>query len=77
MVARRVPAQAVPVDARSAMNLLGYPNRPPLLTIATARPALLVTLIFECPSTSMIVLAGTSASSMNRIAYPSSSTGWK
>ena len=41
--ARRVPALAVPVDARSAVTFLGYPNRSPLLAITTGR-ALLVTL---------------------------------
>jgi len=40
---RRVPALAVPVDARSAVTFLGYPNRSPLLAITTGR-ALLVTL---------------------------------
>ena len=40
---RRVPALAVPVDARSAVTFLGYPNRSPLLAISTGR-ALLVTL---------------------------------
>ena len=43
MAARRVPALAVPVDARSAVTFLGYPNRSPLLAITTGR-ALLVTL---------------------------------
>jgi hypothetical protein len=43
MPARRVPALALPVDARSAVSLLGYQNRPPLLTITTGR-SLLVTL---------------------------------
>jgi hypothetical protein len=38
---------------------------------------LILTLISECPSTSMIVLAGTSAAGMNWIAYPSSWMGWK
>jgi hypothetical protein len=41
---RRVPALAVPVDARSAVEFLAYPNRSPLLAITTGRPALLVTL---------------------------------
>jgi hypothetical protein len=41
---RRVPALAVPVDARSAVSFHGYPNRSPLLAITTGRPALLVTL---------------------------------
>ena len=43
MPARRVPALAVPVDARSGVVFLGYPNRSPLLTITTGR-SLLVTL---------------------------------
>ena len=38
-----MPALAVPVDARSAVTFLGYPNRSPLLAITTGR-ALLVTL---------------------------------
>ena len=44
MAARRVPAVAVPVDSGAVVDFLGYANRTPLLTIATARPALLVTL---------------------------------
>jgi hypothetical protein len=44
MAARRVPALALPVDARSGVSFRDYPNRTPLLSIATARPALLVTL---------------------------------
>jgi len=44
MAARRVPALAVPVDARSGVAFLPYANRSPLLTISTGRPALLVTL---------------------------------
>jgi hypothetical protein len=40
---RRVPALAVPVDARSAVTFLGYANRSPLLAITTGR-SLLVTL---------------------------------
>jgi hypothetical protein len=44
MAARRVPALALPVDARSGVSFRDYPNRTPLLCIATARPALLVTL---------------------------------
>jgi hypothetical protein len=40
----RVPALALPVDARSAVDLLGYTNRSPLLTIAAGRGSLLVTL---------------------------------
>jgi hypothetical protein len=44
MPARRVPALALPVDAKAAVCFRGYEHRTPLLTIATARPALLVTL---------------------------------
>jgi hypothetical protein len=44
MTARRVPALALPVDPRAGVSFRGYENRTPLLTIATARPALLVTL---------------------------------
>jgi hypothetical protein len=44
MPARRVPALALPVDPRAAVCFRGYEHRTPLLTIATARPALLVTL---------------------------------
>jgi hypothetical protein len=44
MPSRRVPVLALPVDARAGADFLGYANRSPLLTIATARPALLVTL---------------------------------
>jgi hypothetical protein len=44
MPARRVPALALPVDARAGVSFRGYEHRTPLLTIATARPALLVTL---------------------------------
>ena len=40
----RVPALAVPVDARAGAVFRGYAHRTPLLTIATGRPALLVTL---------------------------------
>jgi hypothetical protein len=43
MAPRRVPVLAVPVDAASAVDFLSYANRTPLLTIATARPALQVT----------------------------------
>ena len=43
MPPRRVPALAVPVDARSGVVFLDYPNRSPLLTITTGR-SLLVTL---------------------------------
>jgi hypothetical protein len=44
MAARRVPALALPVDPRAAVSFRGYEHRTPLLTIATGRPALLVTL---------------------------------
>ena len=44
MPARRVPALALPVDPRAGVSFLGYEHRTPLLTIATGRPALLVTL---------------------------------
>ena len=44
MAARRVPALALPVDPRAEVSFLGYEHRTPLLTIATGRPALLVTL---------------------------------
>ena len=44
MPARRVPALALPVDAKAGVSFRGYERRTPLLTIATARPALLVTL---------------------------------
>jgi hypothetical protein len=44
MPARRVPALALPVDARAGVAFRGYEHRTPLLTIATGRPALLVTL---------------------------------
>jgi hypothetical protein len=44
MPVRRVPALALPVDAKAGACFRGYANRTPLLTIATARPALLVTL---------------------------------
>lgn len=43
MAARRVPALAVPVDARSAVTFWPYPNRAPLLAISAGR-SLLVTL---------------------------------
>ena len=42
--ARRVPAVAVPVDGKAGVCFRGYEHRTPLLTIVTARPALLVTL---------------------------------
>ena len=44
MPARRVPALALPVDAKAGVSFLGYEHRTPLLTITTGRPALLVTL---------------------------------
>jgi hypothetical protein len=44
MPARRVPALALPVDARAGVSFRGYAHRTPLLTIATGGPALLVTL---------------------------------
>jgi hypothetical protein len=44
MPARRIPALALPVDAKAEVCFRGYEQRTPLLTIATARPALLVTL---------------------------------
>ena len=44
MPARRVPALALPVDVKAEVSFRGYENRTPLLTIATSRPSLLVTL---------------------------------
>ncbi len=44
MGARRVPALALPVDARAGVAFRGYEHRTPLLTITTGRSALLVTL---------------------------------
>jgi hypothetical protein len=44
MPARRVPALALPVDARAGVSFRGYEHRTPLLTITTGHPALLVTL---------------------------------
>ena len=44
MAAGRVTAVTVPVHGRSAVAFESYPARTPLLTIMTARPALLVTL---------------------------------
>jgi hypothetical protein len=44
MPARRIPALALPVDPQAAVCFRGYEHRTPLLTIATGRPALLVTL---------------------------------
>jgi hypothetical protein len=40
---RRVPAIAVPVDAKAGVCFRGYAHRTPLLTITTGRPVLLVT----------------------------------
>ena len=44
MPARRVPALALPVDAKAGVSFRGYEHRTQLLTITTGRPALLVTL---------------------------------
>jgi hypothetical protein len=44
MPARRVPALALPVDPRAAVSFRGYAHRTPLLTIASGRAALVVTL---------------------------------
>jgi hypothetical protein len=44
MSGRRVPALALPVDPRAGVCFRGYTHRTPLLTIATGRPVLLVTL---------------------------------
>jgi hypothetical protein len=44
MPARRVPALALPVDAKAGVTFRGYEHRTPLLTITTGRPVLLVTL---------------------------------
>jgi hypothetical protein len=44
MPARRIPALALPVDAKAGVCFRGYAHRTPLLTITTGRPALLVTL---------------------------------
>ena len=44
MPARRVPALALPVDARGIVSFHSYEHRTPLLTIAPGGPALLVTL---------------------------------
>jgi hypothetical protein len=44
MGARRAPSLCVPVDTRSAAEVLSYRDRAPLLTIRAGRPALLVTL---------------------------------
>jgi hypothetical protein len=44
MPARRVPALALPVEARGVVSFHSYEHRTPLLTIAPGGPALLVTL---------------------------------
>jgi len=44
MPAPRVPVLALPVDTRAGVVFRGYAHRTPLLTIATGRPVLLVTL---------------------------------
>ena len=44
MPARRVPALALPVDAKAGVTFRGYEHRTPLLTITTGGSALLVTL---------------------------------
>jgi hypothetical protein len=44
VTARRVPALALPVDTKAGVAFRGYQYRTPLLTIATGRPVLLVTL---------------------------------
>src|SRR5579863_5162790 len=44
MPAPRVPALALPVDAKAGVTFRGYEHRTPLLTITTGRPAVLVTL---------------------------------
>jgi hypothetical protein len=44
MPGRRAPSLCVPVDGRSAAEVLSYRDRAPLLTIRAGRPALLVTL---------------------------------
>jgi hypothetical protein len=44
MAARRVPALALPVDAKAGVSFRRYEHRTPLLTIATGQPALMVTL---------------------------------
>jgi hypothetical protein len=44
MPARRVTTVTVPVGVRSGVAVESYRDRTPLLTIWTARPALLVTL---------------------------------
>lgn len=44
MPAPRVTALTLPVDARAAVRFEAFRSRTPLLTIATARPGLLITL---------------------------------
>jgi hypothetical protein len=44
MPSRRVPALALPVDAKGVVSFHAYEHRTPLLTIAPGGPALLVTL---------------------------------
>jgi hypothetical protein len=44
VTARRVPALALPVDAKAGVWFRGYQHRTPLLTITTGGPVLLVTL---------------------------------
>jgi hypothetical protein len=44
VTARRVPALTLPIDAKAGVWFRGYAHRTPLLTIATGRPVLLVTL---------------------------------
>ena len=44
MPVRRVPALALPVDAKAGVCFRGYAHRTPLLTIGTGGPVLLVTL---------------------------------
>ena len=43
MAARRATSLCVPVDGRSAVEVLAYRRRAPLLAIRAGRPALLVT----------------------------------
>jgi hypothetical protein len=44
MAVKRVTTVTVPVDGRSCVAFETYPSRTPLLTVMSARPALLVTL---------------------------------
>jgi hypothetical protein len=44
VTARRIPALALPVDTKAGVVFRGYQYRTPLLTIATGRAPLLVTL---------------------------------